>query len=377
MFDIWFWQTIVSPHMAGLAAELSRRGCAVTYVAQDQITADRLSLGWKTPPLGRSRLLKASNKLAVLEHLSAASSDSIHVCQGLRGNGIVRVAQARMVELGLRQWTVMETVDDSGPLGWAKRFEYQRLLRARKASLQGILATGYRTVDWLIARGVEPSMIYPFTYFLPELTEDTPTVLLAGSSAKFIFLYVGQLVAMKRVDLLLTALGRQVGVEFELWVVGDGPEMAALRQQSEQMLRGRVRFMGTVSADGIPSLMASADCLVLPSRHDGWGVVVSEALMNGTPAICSDACGCAGVVRASRVGGVFPSGDFEALGEKLSQARSRGKVRDRQRRRLASWALALGAKEGANYMISILEHAAIGSARPNTPWLAKEEPCAV
>ena len=70
----------------------------------------------------------------------------------------------------------------------------------------------------------------------------------------------------------------------------------------------------------IPHLMSSADCLILPSRHDGWGAVVSEALMVGTPVICSDACGSAGVVHASGVGGVFRSGDHCALTAELAVA---------------------------------------------------------
>lgn len=59
--------------------------------------------------------------------------------------------------------------------------------------------------------------------------------------------------------------------------------------------------------DAARACMARADVLVLPSWHDGWGAVVSEALMAGTPAIASDACGSAGVVRASGVGGGVPA----------------------------------------------------------------------
>ena len=56
-----------------------------------------------------------------------------------------------------------------------------------------------------------------------------------------------------------------------------------------------------------------ADCLVLPSKHDGWGTVVSEALISGVPAICSDTCGVAEVVKLSNYGGVFKSGNIEDL----------------------------------------------------------------
>lgn len=34
VFSVWFWQRIVSPHMAGLASALAKRGCQVVYVAE-------------------------------------------------------------------------------------------------------------------------------------------------------------------------------------------------------------------------------------------------------------------------------------------------------------------------------------------------------
>ena len=48
--------------------------------------------------------------------------------------------------------------------------------------------------------------------------------------------------------------------------------------------------------------MAAADVLVLPSRFDGWGAVVNEALMVGTPVICSDRCGASDVIENGRNG---------------------------------------------------------------------------
>ena len=65
------------------------------------------------------------------------------------------------------------------------------------------------------------------------------------------------------------------------------------------LLPNRVQWFGKFPMSEVAKKMADADCLVLPSLHDGWGAVVSEALIAGTPVICSDACGSAGVVEAS------------------------------------------------------------------------------
>lgn len=46
---IWFWQRMVTPHMAELVTELARQGCNVTYVAEEQMAADRTEQGWTVP----------------------------------------------------------------------------------------------------------------------------------------------------------------------------------------------------------------------------------------------------------------------------------------------------------------------------------------
>jgi glycosyltransferase involved in cell wall biosynthesis len=114
--------------------------------------------------------------------------------------------------------------------------------------------------------------------------------------------------------------------------------------------------------------MAAADCLVLPSRHDGWGAVVSEALMAGTPAICSYACGAAGAVRSSGVGGVFATGDVAALTQLLARVIAEGARSPEQRSQLVAWAHCLGTEAGASYLNAILAAAEGAGVVPTAPW---------
>lgn len=101
-----------------------------------------------------------------------APTHSVHICQGVRANGLIGLAQIELTQRSLRQWVVMETVDDSGWRGVLKRAEYRRIFRAHSKSLQGVLATGHRTANWIVARGMLVDRVYPFAYFLPhKLTE--------------------------------------------------------------------------------------------------------------------------------------------------------------------------------------------------------------
>ena len=367
MREIWFWQRIVSPHMASLAVALAQRGCRVTYAAEADLSDDRKRLGWALPALdGVTRKILA-NSSAARRCLQDATADSIHFCQGLRGNGYVRAVQTAIAARGLRQWVMMETVDDAGLMGAVKRTAYAALFRTRQASLEGVFATGARTPEWVVSRGMPAAKVFPFTYFL----SDVPAAEASGAESgnDFCVGFIGQFIRRKQFPLLVDALALLADRDVWLMVVGSGPHELEWRAYAEQRLPGRVRWIGGLPSAHVPAFLSSLDCLVLPSRHDGWGAVVSEALMLGTPAICSDGCGAAEAVVAAGVGGVFPNGNVEYLWQLLAQQVNRGKLGQIQRQRIAEWARCLGANEGADYVLKILDHMDGVMPRPAAPWL--------
>lgn len=351
--------------MAGLATALTSTGRDVTYVAEQEMSRVRAALGWKAPELGNVRPRFVTNARSVRAAIQDAPMNSIHIRQGLRGNGLIAMAGKALAEHKLRQWIIMETVDDTGWRGAFKRLEYRRLIRCQDGSIEGVLAIGEATANWLAELGMPAQKACPFAYFLPETTRAEAF----QPDAHFRFLFVGRLVELKRIDMLIDALGSLGREVFDLTVVGNGPLETRLRAQADRKLPGRVHWLGRRSADEIPALMAKADCLVLPSRYDGWGAVVSEALIAGTPVICSDRCGAAGALRASGCGDVFPANDMKALTDCLGRAISRGRQTPPSRQRLANWAgRSLGAKAGADYLDAILLHAEGSGRRPIPPW---------
>ena len=376
MLNVWFWQLIISPHMADLAVALARRGCKVTYVAQQTMSDDRVRQGWVAPSLPSVTLQLAGTNEAVQQLVQLAPEDSIHICQGVRANGPIGLAQLALTVRGLRQWAVMETVNDAGWLGLLKRAEYSRIFKVRGKSLEGVLANGHRTANWVVRRGMPADRVYPFAYFLPD--DKSPAALGPRKPGPFRFVFAGQLIPRKRVDWLINALAGFTGQAFELCIVGAGPEEPALQILAASKLVDRVRWLGQLPLPDVPAVMAQADCLVLPSVHDGWGAVASEALMVGTPVVCSDACGVAGAVHASGLGGVFPVNDRMALAQLLGDQLAQGTLTDQGRSLLASWASGLGAAAGATYFTEILMLDEAGhNSRPIAPWLKEVRTCTV
>jgi glycosyltransferase involved in cell wall biosynthesis len=296
-----------------------------------------------------------------------APVNAVHICQGIRSNGLVGVAQRTLAAHRRKQWVVMETVEDAGWRGLLKRLEYLRLFLRWRSRLQGVLATGSHTPAWVVRRGMPADRVFPFAYFLPDAIRPESDRLVEPAGP-FRFVFVGRLIELKRLDLLISALATLKRDDVELVVAGSGPLERELQSFAEKTWPVHVHWLGRLPLGDVPQVMARADCLVLPSRHDGWGAVVSEALMTGTPAICSDACGATGVVRASGVGGVFRSGNLASLVQTLEAALAAGKPQEQDRRALANWARCLGASAGAGYLRAILQHPQGASLRPASPW---------
>lgn len=362
---VYIHQQILSPHMAGLVAALAATGRDVVYVANMEMYSDRARQGWQVPDLGAARIEIAPDVETVERVVAAAPDTSVHICEGIRGNGLVGAAQTAIRARGLREWTTMEMLDDQGAKGLLRRLEYRRLFATRARGLQGVLAIGHPTPEWIEARGMPHARIYPFLYFLPHRS---PTAFTEPGPGPFRLLFAGQAIPRKRLDTLIDALALLPhDMDVRLSVLGDGPLLPELRARAAP--HGRVDWLGQVGMGDVPGHMEGADCLVLPSRHDGFGAVVSEALMAGTPAITSDRCGASGIALASGEGGVFPMGNARALAELLERTIKRGRVDASRRCRLSGWAECLGGEAGARYLTAILAHEEGHLPRPRAPWM--------
>jgi glycosyltransferase involved in cell wall biosynthesis len=109
------------------------------------------------------------------------------------------------------------------------------------------------------------------------------------------FLFCGQIVNRKGVELLVRSFCRVANkhAKVRLTLVGDGPLRATLTEYVPQAIRDRVNWVGFKEADELAPYFAAANVFVLPSLHDGWGVVVNQAVSAGMAVIASDAVGAA------------------------------------------------------------------------------------
>jgi glycosyltransferase involved in cell wall biosynthesis len=118
-----------------------------------------------------------------------------------------------------------------------------------------------------------------------------------ASSPGHRFLYVGQLIERKNVEMLVDAFAAMRNPRDSLTIVGDGPLSATLQEYSRRLgLDGSVHFTGHHDQQQVAHDYANADTLVLPSTNEVWGLVVNEALASGLHVAVSKAAGVASFV---------------------------------------------------------------------------------
>jgi glycosyltransferase involved in cell wall biosynthesis len=104
-------------------------------------------------------------------------------------------------------------------------------------------------------------------------------------------IYVGALTSGKRVALLVELM-RSLSLEYQLHIVGSGPEKEHIEALIERhRLEQRVHLHGFIQKDQIRPYLHKADCLLFPTQYDIWGLVLVEALAAGLPCICSKDAG--------------------------------------------------------------------------------------
>lgn len=129
------------------------------------------------------------------------------------------------------------------------------------------------------------------------------------------FLFVGQLIHRKGIDLLVEAFHRvyQQYPDWKLCILGHGSLADSIHHPGIQLKPSQ-------SSKMVAQYMNESRFLVLPSRQDHWGLVVHEAALCGCGLILSNAVGAGKDLAMSENSFIFQSGNIYALTQSLLSA---------------------------------------------------------
>lgn len=136
-------------------------------------------------------------------------------------------------------------------------------------------------------------------------------------------LYIGTVEYRKGLDRLIDAMSvlKKRGIGCRLTIVGkvkDEEYCRGLRRQIETDGLD-VTFAGFVSAGEKARLLSRADVFTFPSRHEGYGMVICESLVEGLPVVCFDNSAMPYTVTDGVNGFLVPEGDTEAYADRIGK----------------------------------------------------------
>jgi glycosyltransferase involved in cell wall biosynthesis len=188
---------------------------------------------------------------------------------------------------------------------WKKRPYYALLERPHLAGASAIHVTSIAEADDVARLGYgDRARVIPLGVNVGARPSRRARVPSGGEPLRLLFL--SRLHEKKNVPLLLRALAAARGARpIELTVAGDGDpgyrdHLADLANQLG--LRDVVSFAGHVDDMAKERAFATADCFVLPSAHENFGLAVAEALAAGLPAIVTQNVALARDVQSSGAG---------------------------------------------------------------------------
>ncbi len=379
---IVIWQSVLTEHQVHTLRALQTH-CEepIEFVIGTQNLAVREKQGWTSSDFTGLSIheLPHKNWWKAVRTILHLHPDAIHLFGGLWADRRMFFALLKAQTLGIKTGLITEPYADASVSYFG---EHPSLNDRLKTYLRPI---AYRLGGWLITRspsfvfaisgkaidqfekiGFKANHIFPFGYFVPQaIGQLKPQVESAYTARALRLIFVGSLISRKGLAVLVEAivkLNRQ-GLIATLDLYGSG-DPSAFVSQSEH-----VRFKGLIPFGKVQPIIAAYDILILPSLHDGWGVVVNEALLQGVPVITSDAVGASTLIEVSGAGAIFTSGDSSQLAGILSTAAHNPSTLKQWQEAAFNFKHTLQPEVAGSYMHECLQYA-IGdkSNHPVAPW---------
>ena len=136
-------------------------------------------------------------------------------------------------------------------------------------------------------------------------------------------IFLGRLDDLPKGIMLLPAILKKagnLGVNYICHILGSGPDEEKLKKAIHNSgLQSCVSFQGQVLPQDVPQWLVAADIFLMPSRFEGFGLSLVEAMAAGCVPIATKLSGITDMIVADGVSGFLcPMGDAEAFAEKIS-----------------------------------------------------------
>ncbi|AFY37234.1 glycosyl transferase group 1 [[Leptolyngbya] sp. PCC 7376] len=312
---VTFYSILPSPYQRDLFAAIAARPDISLQVKYLEMTVD--DSPWPQKPLNDyesvlpgTDLRWGSSRFHVNWHLPNFEDTDVVVLNGYQSFVSQWILRTQSSKIPCIFWGEKMVGAATGVKG-----DIQKAFAASLNNCRAIAAIGAAAVEDYQTRYPD-KLVAPIPYYcdLKNFQKDIPQ----RPRDPINIFFCGQIIARKGVDTLLQAFSQIIeqGLNATLTMVGREAEFADFMADIPESVKDKVIYAGFQAPDLLPEFFNQADIFVLPSRYDGWGVVVNQAVGAGLPIICSDAVGSAAdLVKDNGI--IFSAGDQQELYQAL------------------------------------------------------------
>jgi glycosyltransferase involved in cell wall biosynthesis len=374
------WQPVLTDHQSHTLRALAHAaGVPLTAIVVQREDPTRKAQGWTDPdsagldvrPLGQDSgltdIVRTLREHRHCVHLFGSPFDHPRFMAAL-GIALWSGLQVYLVSEPYSTNAAGYLHDRSRAMAWLKSKLRPSLYRLYgmllKRQVRGVFAIAPLAAAQYRAIGIPASKIYPFGYFVPKVQDALPDAVAHASGSGCRAAFVGNLISRKGLPELTDAARRlreaRVDLQIDVYGAGD-PAPFGFDSQA-------IRYAGRIPFGQAQSVIASYDFLVLPSRYDGWGVVVNEAVLAGVPVVCSDRVGAGAFVRRWGCGLVYAPDAPGALEHALLTMTTDTALRQQMRQACRDARHLLDPAVAGRYLADVIGAPACGAPPPANPW---------
>lgn len=354
-------------------------GNQVYYICLNPLREERKIGGWREINHGRAEIIYLSElndpDLYITDFIEG-NPNAIHIFNGFRSHTTKFLNKhfLNLNDVKLVVWSERPGVYGGRIEKIAKRIILPLIHRLYylkyRNKIKILMPLGKLGISTFSKFGWKKSSMYPFMYN-PEVVGNLTQSKYSNPSEPVKILYVGRFArSTKGIDILIKAFNK---IENDNWVLNlvggygeyKNPTITWANNHSN------VQFLGTWSSDEVAEKISQYDLVIVPSKFDGWNVIVNEALLAGVGVIASNAAVSHELIETSGAGMVVRAGDVYSLQNSIQSVLNQPDILNTWKDKAKTYSKRISSEVVGDYLIDILDYTFINSSKnkPSCPWL--------
>jgi glycosyltransferase involved in cell wall biosynthesis len=252
----------------------------------------------------------------------------------------------------------------------AREILYRYRLAKYKNKCAAILALGNLGCTAFQRFGFNKTKIFPMLYCVDQPNFPSPQQI-KSDSIHFIHLAGLQEHYRKGLDIIFKAFSQLKNLNWHCSILGFDVTLKLKKQLHSYQIEDKIHLLGKCKNTDVFNYISQNDVLLLPSRHDGWGVALAEGIYSGIAGIASDNVGSKDLIEGFQCGRIVKAGSVSSLADALQYCIKNRSAIEQWKSNAIKHRHLLTPDNVAKYLAEILEYVFVKNFkgnRPNIPW---------